>query len=227
MMTGSRPILTLSGTGAVVASSSPAGWSPLRSSLTSSTICGWAFSGGCAVLFAFSRGRNSGAPRTHTCDCRPERGDPRRFGRTCDASLRVGNLRSVRAWTRLLVCEVAWRPRAPLRRTRGGDQAAKKIARLIRGCVITPRPLSRVYQLVGFLTGVSRSNHVFTARGVRTDGCISRHPSPAVQRKDARRARGCVRVAHGEGPPRRPLATLPNPREGENPHDPTGVEPRG
>ena len=45
-----RPRLTLSGTGAVVASSSATGWSPLRSSLTSSTIFGCAFPG-CALRF--------------------------------------------------------------------------------------------------------------------------------------------------------------------------------
>ena len=75
------------------------------------------------------------------------------------------------------------------------------------------------------MTGVSPINHVFSnfppsrASIVQLCSCASR------QSDDARRARGCVRVAHGEGPARRPLATLANPREGEDPHDPRVSSP--
>ena len=231
-----RPGLTLSGTGAVVASSSATGWSPLRSSLTSSTIFGCAFPG-CALRFF----QAELSPRFALTAVRLPAGTGR------PTKVRSNVRRDLSGW---ILTERACVDAPPRLCPRRASEAALTGPRIDR-----PAKYRRKYsddsvrsRTVGRKTWFDRRVITAPIKSTRViDGLIHlkaptdrrsvSRVSPQTPRRsrrprrnqDARRAlcHGCVARGAGPGGKIRTLATLTNLSEGEDPDDPEGGEPRG
>ena len=224
-----RPGLTLSGTGAVVASSSATGWSPLRSSLTSSTIFGCAFPG-CALRFF----QAELSPRFALTAVRLPAGTGR------PTKVRSNVRRDLSGWILTERACVDAPPRLCPRRASEAALTGPRIdrpAKYRRNIAMIRFDRERVSVrnnrgLIGELSR-RRSNHVFRPTDRRSVSRVSpqtpRRSRRPRRNHDERRAlcHGCVARGAGPGGKIRTLATLTNLSEGEDPDDPEGGEPRG